>query len=264
MFNLSIAAAAGLGKLGYDLWNKSDSKSERRQFSDYQYQQYLNSLLESPSAQRKGLEAAGYNPMLALGSIGGSSFSGSALPDGFGGVSDFVGSAKQANDLLEDIKRKREEESDIRKAEANKIEAEADKTRSAIEVDNATIEKLKSDTLNTNKDTWLNNPIVNGIAGILGYKAAEKIGGWLGGSAKGVANNSVLKGIEAASKLPKGIPASPLGLGSKMLRGMAIPALFGTATEWALEDGLEAQKNRPKETKYKNFYGGGIPSYHNF
>lgn len=72
-------------ELGATGWSNDyfSKKSEKRALANaqalakYQYELQLQSLKDSPSAAREGLEIAGYNPMLALGSSMPHPFSGS-------------------------------------------------------------------------------------------------------------------------------------------------------------------------------------------
>ena len=101
MSGLGYALGAGisaLGSLGNTflssyLGNKSSKKSQARA-----YRYWQSSLKEGPELTRQGLEAAGYNPMLALGSVGGQAFSANSSPS-FAPVGDVVGSAKQGAEL---------------------------------------------------------------------------------------------------------------------------------------------------------------------
>lgn len=78
---IMVAAASligsTLGSLGSSfISNAASGKAQRRAYQyarELQQQQYnlsIQGYKEGPSAQRSGLEAAGYNPMLALGNVG--------------------------------------------------------------------------------------------------------------------------------------------------------------------------------------------------
>ena len=71
--------AGSISSFGGSLFSNATSKGAQarafnyaRQLQQHQYDLVQRGFLESPGNQRKGMESAGYNPMLALGNVGSS------------------------------------------------------------------------------------------------------------------------------------------------------------------------------------------------
>lgn len=75
----------GLGKIFSGVEKSSNKKAykQAQKYAELQYQYMLRSARELPLATREGLEAAGYNPLLALGSTGGASSAVSVPSDNY-------------------------------------------------------------------------------------------------------------------------------------------------------------------------------------
>lgn len=134
----AIGALAGIAaKYGYDEYKRHQNRNEKRDFLSYQNQQnygyYIQSLLDTPLAQRQGLEKAGYNPMLALGHIGSSSYTGVSSSSGdIPTEGDLVSSAKEGANLANDLKEGFENEQSQIKSSVKKNSAEASATKASI------------------------------------------------------------------------------------------------------------------------------------
>lgn len=104
----------------------SSAKSNAKYGAQLGTQQQAYMLQQEPSLRRKGLEAAGYNPMLALGDLGGASAS--AVPvHGSVGSHDYDGFGQALRDEL------LQGERDVQKSQDDKIKAETDLTRERSE-----------------------------------------------------------------------------------------------------------------------------------
>lgn len=75
--NNASSLASGVGGIGSTFISNATSKGAQaraynyaRQLQQQQYDLTLQGYRESPSAQRQGMELAGFNPMLALGNVG--------------------------------------------------------------------------------------------------------------------------------------------------------------------------------------------------
>lgn len=129
------SAFAGLG-LGSNLVTSALSNrrawkyTKRAMALQYEYQK--RGLLEGPSLNRKGLTDAGYNPLLALGSAGGSigNVSSPSVPDMSADMPDLASSAVNAingykeGQLLDTNINSANTELDIKKAQLEKLQAE--------------------------------------------------------------------------------------------------------------------------------------------
>lgn len=110
-----------------------------KKLAGYNYDLQKRGLEEFPTSQRLGLEAAGYNPMLALGSVGSHTYSG-GMPSGGAGMGDIVGGARQGAKLAHDIEDRLNAETDNIKADTElkneqKNEAEARKGQTLATTD---------------------------------------------------------------------------------------------------------------------------------
>lgn len=93
------SALGGLGGLAGSLFGASSSSKNAKKMAALQYEYQKRAWQEGPSLQRKGLEAAGYNPMLALNGN-----SASFMPSAsYSPMPDIAGSAKAMSSIGKDI-----------------------------------------------------------------------------------------------------------------------------------------------------------------
>lgn len=141
VFGVASKAASSAANPTFSAW-LGDYFTKRAQRRSYDY--YLRSLHDSPLAQRQGFKAAGYNPMLALGNLGSSSFSASSSPS-FApmGNFDLVGSAREGARFVNDIARGIKLENEKKELENANLESDLDTKevqRSQMEANSSLLE----------------------------------------------------------------------------------------------------------------------------
>lgn len=123
----SLGAVAGLGT---SLYGTHTSKREARAADERSMQNWLSQMvygnLYGPSLQRRGLEKAGYNSMLALDKSGFSSGA-PATHAGSPSISDVVSSARAGRELAKSL-------GEMFELEKEQVKANVDKTKSETEL----------------------------------------------------------------------------------------------------------------------------------
>lgn len=95
------ALAGGAFGIGGTALLNEYNKANSRESSQRAYEYWRKSLLSGPTYQRRGLEKAGYNPMLALGSLPSQPSAGASVPSS--SLPDITGSARQGAELARDL-----------------------------------------------------------------------------------------------------------------------------------------------------------------
>lgn len=246
-----LGSIAGVfGGIANSAANQAISLYGNRKMMQYQYKYWKKSQLNGPSYQREGLEKAGYNPLLALNGGSAASMTPTATPIP---AQDYVGSAQQGSNMMNEIMEKFKLDKDKTKAETKRLDSERriremeslfqiEKLKTDMELERSQMRKNYIDSGGSIWDRAFDNPLVAPLAGVFGYKAAEKLTGIFGGSAKGKA--PIVKAWEKAAK--KG----SLFIGSKLLRGISLPLLIGTAGVAGWHAAKDGKGKKLSEDKY--------------
>lgn len=168
------AALGGVTQIGMGLYNSHRSASEARASDARQLRYLIKSARLLPKAQRQGLEAAGYNPMLALGNIGGSSAM--ASHQGTTNLSFDGSSARQIGEFAENLIK------DKAQAEVDNIKADTDLKKGQLEAAEALRLQTEANTSLLHSQTERSDlaygrdivDTVTGIAGTVGSLYSAK------------------------------------------------------------------------------------------
>lgn len=152
---LAGAAIGAALKAGYDRYNQTHAEGEKRQYSDRMnaesWNYYVKQQKFGPSLQREGLEAAGYNPMLALNNgsaLSMPSMSGSSASSGpSSSLGDVIGSAKSGAALGQAIETMFEEDEKQKKEKTKQMQVETKLLEQELQNKKAVESKTKSSTV---------------------------------------------------------------------------------------------------------------------
>lgn len=241
-----MATASAFGFSGWDpigsfgegsLANYFHGKSQKNSLKN-QYKYYKQSLLESPGLQRKGLQDAGYNPMLAISSGLPSPFTGSgsamSMPAGSAGGFDataFAGSVSAMRNL------RKKDAAATKTAELAPVKAQAE-----IDRINAETRNLNVGTGKTVADAITTNPVVAPAAAYGGYKLVQAIKSFLGRSSLGSL-------ASAAGHSARSVPAIVAGSSmlAPLLLGSAVSFGYGFGKKHLPKYGEKVDKNMRKQ-----------------
>lgn len=159
-----------------------------KKLAKYNYDLQKRGFEEFPTSQRSGLEAAGYNPMLALGSAGSHTYSG-GIPSGGAGMGDIVGSAKAGAMLANVLEEQKARIANV-KADTELKEGQLSETESRRLQNEANTSLMQSQTERTDLAYGLD--IANTVSNAAGVGAQAY-------SAKAMADNFKPKGKTANS-----------------------------------------------------------------
>lgn len=213
----SIGAAGGGINGALQGWqNLYNSKK----LAKYNYKLQKRGLEEFPTSQRIGLEAAGYNPMLALGSIGSHTYGG-GIPSGGAGMGDIVGGARQGAKLAHDIKERFKAETDNINADTALKDAQKTEAETRRLQNEASTSLIHSQT--DRADLAYGRDILDSAVGVAGVGAHYYSAKSMSDLAKSkVQNKNGKPNVKPAARINAGRPAVQGSVNSKPTAGGSV------------------------------------------